>query len=120
MTVDLVTLLKVAPFPEEQRQRLLANLDRLTDDQKLRLSETAWTALTGMYAARLKYERDKLLLEIAQGKRGFDRRDLEQIEEKANQAFVQALKAKSASATEESTKEVIEELKERLLRSGWR
>jgi len=107
VNVDLVTLLKVAPFPEEQRQKILANLGKLTGDQRYKLITTAWTALSQMYYAHLKYECDKLMLEIREGKRPFNNKDFNEVESKLLLEFSQKLKAAS-------TKESLDELRDKL------
>ena len=117
MTVDLATLLLVAPFSDDKRQTLLANLNRLSNDQKLRLSNTAWFALSETYKVRLEYEREMLVLKISEGEKKFAKRDFDEIEEKTTQKFIQHLNDNSP-AGEESIKEVVGELRERLRSSS--
>lgn len=113
MAIDFVTLLKAAPFPEKNRQKLLANMDKLTDDQKLRLSTTAWTALSQMYFAKLKYEQEKLMLEIQEGKRKFNKNDFDEIKKKVSTEFAKKLQS---AETEEEIEGVRSKLKQFLKR----
>jgi len=108
MAVDLPTLLKAAPFPEKERQNILAKLAKLTDDQKLRLSTVAWTALSQVYFGQLKYEKDKLLLEIKQGKKQYNKKDFEELRKNLTTEFAKKLEK---AETEEDIGEVREELK---------
>lgn len=99
MPVTLVTLIKAAPFKEKTRQDLLTRLDKMPEVQKFELADGCWTILAQTYFARLKYERDKLLLEIQEGKRKFDKKDFEQIKERVSKEFAQKLQS---AKTEES------------------
>jgi hypothetical protein len=109
MAVSLKTLLHAAPFPEAEREALLNQYDQLSDEQKLRLSNAAWTALSAMYFGRLKYETDKLLLEIQDGKRKFDKNEFVEIETKLTHEFAQKLQA---AETQESLEEVRKNLEQ--------
>lgn len=105
MPVDLKTLLKVAPFPEEQRQKVLANFDKLTEEQKLRLTNVAWTAITQKYYAQLRYKVGMLLLEIRQGKKKYNPEDFKKIEEETTREFVNKLKGESKEISLEEIRE---------------
>lgn len=103
MFVTLKTLLHAAPFPQEEREALLKQYDQLSDEQKMRLSNAAWTALSAMYFGKLKYETDKLLLEIQDGKRKFNQNDFVEVETRLTHEFATKLKA---AETQESLEEV--------------
>ena len=111
MPVTLLTLLKVAPMKEETRQKFLAQFKELTPAQKERLSQACWTTLSQTYFAKLKYEKDKLMLEIQQGKKKFNKKDFDDIQQKVSQEFVEKLKAAS---TAESVEDIREELQKQL------
>jgi hypothetical protein len=102
MMVSLKTLLEVAPFRQEQRDELLRIYDELTENEKMKLSTTAWIALSQMYFARVKYETDKLL-EIQEGKRTYNRNDFSDVEAKITYEFAHRL---GASRTAEEIAEV--------------
>jgi TRAP-type C4-dicarboxylate transport system substrate-binding protein len=107
MAVDFTTLIKTAPFSEDRRQKIVANLNTLTEDQKRQLATTSWLAISQMYFGKLKHEQQKLLLEIRQGKKKFDKKDFENLEKKLTQEFAQKL---SSAETEEKVEEVRQEL----------
>lgn len=107
MSVTLKTLLNVAPFPPEKRDKILAIFDQLTEDQRLRLSDAAWTGISAQYFSKLKYEFDKLNLEVTQDKRQYNENDFEEARAKLIREFVDRLQL-------EETQESIEEVKQQL------
>jgi septation ring formation regulator EzrA len=107
MAVTLKTLLNVAPFPAEQRGKLLELYDQMSEDQKMRLSVAAWTALSEMYFAKLKYETDKLLMEIQDGKRKYNINDFKEAEARLIHEFAGKLESVES---EESIGEVRKQL----------
>jgi len=107
--VDLATLIKTAPFPEKQRKKLLANLDNLSDNQKLKLSTTAWLTISGMYFSKLKYQQQMLLQEIREGKKKFKKKDFEDLEKNLTQEFAKKLQS---AETEEEIEGVRSKLKQ--------
>jgi len=111
MTVNLKTLIKAVPFKEETRQDLLKRLDSLTETQKIDLSDTCWAVLAQMYFARLRYEKGKLMLEIQQGKREFNKQDFEEVKEKITKQFAKRLKSVQ---TEESIEQIRQKLQQQV------
>jgi ribosome recycling factor len=107
MPVDLVTLLKVAPFPEKERQIIFANLDKLTEEHKEKLTKTAWLALTEFYKARLEYEYGILNQEILQGKIKHNKEDFIKAKNKILSELIKKLKL-------EETKESVEKVRAEL------
>jgi len=108
MAVNLITLIKAVPFKEETRQKLLAGLESMSEKQKFVLSQTCWTALSQLYFAKMRYKRDKLLLEIQEGKKKFDKKEFEEMEKEIAKEFADKLKLAQSEA---SIEEIRSELK---------
>lgn len=111
MTIDLKTLIKVAPFKEENQKDLLVNLPKLNDDQKYRLTKTCWTMLAMIQHAELKKQMDLALIEIKEGKRKYDKNDFVEMQTKIYHDFAEKLRA---AGTEAELEEVREKLKEHM------
>lgn len=78
---------------EETRQKFLAQLESLTPAQKEKLSQACWTTLSQGYFAKLKFQQEKILAEVREEKRKFDKKDFEDLEKKLTQEFAQKLKS---------------------------
>lgn len=117
MAVNLKILLQVAPFPTGQREEIVRRIDELSDDQILRLSNAAWTALSAKYFARLKYETDSLLLEIQDGKKQFNQNDFTEIESKLTHEFAQKLQAAESQESISEIRQQLEKYKSKPLSS---
>src|SRR3989338_2840951 len=111
MAVTLKTLLNDAPFPQSQRDELLNNFDQITESQKLRLSIAAWTALSQLYFSKLKYETDKLLLEIQDGKKKYNINDFKELEAKLIHEFAGNLEAAQSEQSISEVKQQLEKFK---------
>ena len=108
MAVNLVTLIKATPFKEETRQKLLAGLESMSEKQRFVLSQTCWTALSQLYFAKVRYKRDKSLLEIQEGKKKFDKKEFDEMEKEVAKEFADKLKS---AESESSIEDIRNELK---------
>ena len=108
MPVTLTTLISAAPFEPETRQKLLASLEKFSEAEKFELSQGCWTALSNEYFSKLAYERDKLLLEIRERRRKFNKQDFIDLQKKLDEDY--AKKLESAQG-EGSIEEVRQQLK---------
>ena len=111
MAVTLLTLLKAAPMKEETRQKLLAGLETLSEAQKEKLSAACWTALNQTYFARLYAEIKKYQLDCSENKKQYNVKDLEEIEKKLTDEYVQKL---TTAESETELETVRQELKTQL------
>lgn len=111
MTVTLKTLLNVAPFPESQREELLNLYNQISEEQKMRLSIAAWTAISQLFFSKLKNGTDKLLLEIQEGKRKYNINDFKEIEARLLHEFAQKLKNAQDQVSIEDVKQQLEKFK---------
>lgn len=107
MAITLKTLIKVAPFSAEKRKMVLEKFDTLSDDQRYLLAKAAWTGLSVQYHAGLKYEKEKLLLEVKDGKRTYNQNDFTEAEVKVLHDFAQRLES---AGSEEQISEVRQQL----------
>lgn len=99
MAVALKTLIEITPFDTQTRSQLLEKLDTLSEDQKYRLSSTCWTSLAIKFQAQFKARTGKLLLEIQQGVKKYNKEDFQKIENDLYQEFAGLLQ--SAQSGEE-------------------
>lgn len=111
MPISLTTLVKAAPFKDETREKLLRQLDSLSERKKFMLSNMCWTVLLQKHYAKLKYEQDKYLLESQEQNSKHDNKEIERIEARVTQEFVKKLKDAS---TDESVEDIREELKKHI------
>lgn len=107
MAVTLKTLIEITPFDTQTRNQLLEKLDTLSEDQKYRLSSACWTSLATKFQAQLKARTSRLLLEIQQGTRQFNKEDFQKIENDLYEEFAKLLQS---AQSEDEIKEVRQEL----------
>lgn len=108
MAIDLKTLVTATPFQtKETKEQLLAKVETLTDDQKTTISKACWETLSQLYYADLKKEIDLYLLDVAEGKRTYDKNEFQKMEEKALYDFSKKL---DTAETEEGLTEIRQQL----------
>ena|SRR3989338_2178759 len=107
MAVNLKMLINVAPFPEEQKKALIENIEKMSEDQKYRLSNAAWFALAQMFYGRLNAGRQKIMNEVVLGERQANANDYQELEAKLIHEFAQKLEMVES---EESISEVRKQL----------
>ena len=107
MAVTLEILIKAAPFPEDHKTKLLENFNKLTEDQKYRLSQTAWYALAKWYYEKMKIGRELIFEEVANGERKLNPNDFQELEAKLTYEFAQKLQS---AETEEQIAEVKQQI----------
>lgn len=108
MAVTLMSLIKVAPFPEDQKKLLLEKMDQMTDQDKFELTDAAWQALAIQYFGKLKAECQRLNGEAVANNKPLNPNDFEEIEAKLLHEFTQKLEA---AESQESIEEVRQKLK---------
>lgn len=106
--ITLKSLIKVAPFSDETRNGLIESLDKMTDDQKFRLSETCWTSISAIYNTRLQRINNQMMWEMAKKVKHYSRNDFQEVEAKLLYEFAHKLEA---SQSEEDLAKVREKLK---------
>lgn len=67
--VSFETLIKIAPFNNDTRSKILMQANSLSDDQKLKLTQMAWSMITTLYQAKLKQRFELELLDVREGKK---------------------------------------------------
>ena len=107
MNISLKTLIQIAPFPEKDREMLLKRYDELNEDDKYKLSNAAWRALSIQYFTRLQSETNIILYQIQEGKRKYNQNDFEEIKARLIHELTQKLElAQSQESVEEVKKEL--------------
>ncbi len=103
MAITLKSLLMAAPIPEEVKKQAMDQIDTLTPEQKLELSNIAWFGLSQTYNNELQYQLDTMLAEVREGKRTFNPNDFNEVKAKLQQELAQKL---NAAETQEDIEEV--------------
>ncbi len=102
MATDLKILLKATPLKETDKTDFLNRFDTLTDDQKIRLSELCWKMLSQKYHIQVKLATDKLMYEVATGKKEFNTQEIENIKKHFQHELAKQLEStESAGELEE-------------------
>ena len=91
MAVSLINLIKIAPFPEEQKKLLIDKIDLMTESDKFEITNAAWQGLAIQYFGRLKAEHQKITEEAILNKRSFNANDYSELEAKITYEFAQKL-----------------------------
>ncbi len=107
MQIPLKSLLKVANFPAQDVDNLLAKEDYLAENEKHALKEKAWQNISIKYISMLNFHHSQLYKEIAEGIRVFNQNDFEEVKTKLIHELLQKLQTTS---TEESIAEVRKQL----------
>lgn len=107
MAVTLKTLIEITPFDNQTRSQLLEKINTLSEDQKYRLSSACWTSLATKFQAQLKARTSRLLLEIQQGSKQFNKGDFQKIENDLYEEFAKLLQS---AQSEEEIQQVRQEL----------
>ena len=103
MPISLTALLKLANFPQDRIDKIKENIDYVSDEDKLKLSDVAWKTIFEKYFAQLSLERIHILDEIKEGKRKYNANDFEEIKARLIHELLQKLQA---SETDTSIEEV--------------
>lgn len=115
MAITLKSLIQLAPFPDKEREMLLAKYDHLTEDDKYNLANKIWEILSLQYFSKLDYEKEKILLEIQAGKRQYNPNDFEEAKARLTHELSQKLDEVGSQSTIDEVKEQIEKYKTKSL-----
>ena len=107
MAVKLKNLITVAPVPEEQKNALLKNIDKLSDEDRYQLATAAWAALAIQFFGRLEAGKQLIMNETIEGSRQMNQNDFGELEANLLHEFTQKLEMAD-------TQESIEEVKKQL------
>lgn len=108
MKVDFEKLIKIAPFDEPTREKILSQKDSLTPDQILRLEEVAWTMLASVYQAKIKKMTDEALYEMAQGKKTYNKSDFAEMQTRLYLEFAKQLEMTESSEAIQTVKQELQ------------
>lgn len=91
MAISFPALLKLANFSQDKIEQLMGNIDYVSEADKIKLSDTAWSFITTKYYAQIALEEIQILDEVKQGKRKYDPNDLQEVKAKALHELIQKL-----------------------------
>ena len=107
MAVTFINLIKIAPFPDDQKKLLIEKIDLMTDQDKFEITNAAWQGLAVQYFGKLKAEHQRITEEAILNKRPFNTNDYSEAEAKITFEFDKKLEA---AESEQSIQEVKQEL----------
>jgi len=111
MAIALPALLKLANFPKDQVDQLMKDIDFVTEEEKIKLADTAWFLLSQKYFLRLNFEQARVLDEVKQGKRKYNPNDFEEIKARLIHEFTHKLEAAENQESIEEVKKQLEKFK---------
>src|SRR4030042_4339691 len=111
MAFNIKQLIQTAPFPDDKKKALIENLNKMTEDQKYRIVNTAWYTLAQIHFAKLEAERQKIMDEVVHEERKFNPRDLEEIEKRLIEEFAYKLETAKTQETLEEIRQQLEKYK---------
>ncbi|MBI4100660.1 hypothetical protein HY439_02865 [Candidatus Microgenomates bacterium] len=110
MALTLNQLIQLANLSEDVKKDALANLDKMNEEQKLRLSQICWENIASSCENEMKSEYEKTLEEMAEGQE-HSPEDFKLIEEKV----ITSLLAKiEGLETQQAVTDVKEEIQQHL------
>lgn len=111
-TITTRSLLHIAPMSKQWRDKMLAIVDELDDDNRYEVEKACWSGIAKLFRLRMDEESYKITKEINEGKREYDRADYTAIPERLYQELVAQLdSASSEVALEEIRQKLQEQLK---------
>lgn len=82
MTISFPVLLKVGNFSQDKIDQLMENIDYVSEEDKIKLSDIAWQNIATRYYANYAVYEIQYLDEIKQGKRKYNANDFEEVKAK--------------------------------------
>ena len=107
MAISFPALLKLANFSQDKIDQLMENIDYVSEEDKIKLSDTAWSFISTKYYANLALEKIRIIDEVKQGKRKYNPNDIEEIKARLIHELIQKLQT---AQTESSITEVRQQL----------
>lgn len=80
MPISFEQVIKAAPFDDQTKKTVLESIPTLNQDQLYDLTRLAWEMIAADFAAKLKERTDLILLEVAEGKRTYNKNDFVEAE----------------------------------------
>lgn len=107
MAITLQALLKLGNFSQDSINKLMENIDYVSEDDKLKLSEKAWSNISERYNTQLALEKIHIFDEVKTGKRKYNPNDIEEVKTRLIHELVHKLE-------ETESKESLEEVRKSL------
>jgi hypothetical protein len=105
--IDLTQLIKVAPFPEKEKNQLLEKANSLSDSERFNLTQGCWGLIAEDYRLKINFEKQKIALQALQDNKQLDKKVFSEIEERYFKELVNKL---GGIETQEDINEVREKL----------
>ncbi len=105
MQISFEQVIKAAPFDDQTKKTILETVPTLNQDQTYDLTRLAWEMIAADFATKLKEKTDLILLEVAEGKKTYNKNDFVEIEV----ALYHELAAKFEVAEKEEVVNVLKE-----------
>jgi hypothetical protein len=89
MNITRQEIIKILPFDEELKQKLLTEWDTFSEDQHLNIEDIIWDTYADLYQARYDMNTEIALEELSQGMESVDSKFAQRIRDKTDDEFEQ-------------------------------
>lgn len=113
--LSLQQLIALTNLSREVKEDALANIEKLNEDQKFRLSQVCWENIASQYENKARLEYEDMLEEMASGQKSYPPEAFAQLDDKI---VTELLKVIQTELTEEQLTEVKGELQKHLDKSA--
>lgn len=108
MAVTLKSLIQFAPFSKDQKKMFLESMDTMSEEQKFRIANIAWSALSLMYQGRLQSGKQLILHKSVYENKTISPKDYHELEKQILQEFARRLEAAESEETVEEVRQQLE------------
>jgi len=100
--ISLKQLIEITPLNNQTKQKTLAALPNLNQDQKLAITRQCWKSISLSYQVKVSAKFDEMFEEMAAGKATYEKQDFQNAEnELFNRLLVKIDQVQSQEETEE-------------------
>ncbi|KKS46864.1 hypothetical protein A3J20_06495 [Candidatus Gottesmanbacteria bacterium RIFCSPLOWO2_02_FULL_42_29] len=111
MQISLKSLLLAANYPEEEVGLLLSKEEFLTDEEKFKLTETAWYLISQKYISMQNLHNTQVWREIGEGKRKYNKNDFEEIKARLIHEIIEKLEITNEQTLIDEVRQKLEKFK---------
>lgn len=109
--ISLQSLITLAPFSEEMKQKLLKELPTLSEGKQFELTRLCWSTIIQKADLQIQQDREQMLLEVGLKKREYSEEEMQKIEENVYSALAQKIQEVSDKSSLEDVKDKLEEIR---------
>lgn len=113
MALQLNQLIKMANLSADVKKEALESLQKLTERQKIDLSQICWESIVRTFENKARFEYDRMLEEMANGEKNYSPEDFRRIDDKM---IAEMLKSIDYENSQVKLSEVKIELQKHLLK----